>query len=221
MTAPFSLECQLATIPFFAQADDPDILFARQSCDGRTGVLVRSADRGTTWSIGAATLYPWRLVAGPAAPYRRLFLHASSSLSSPTNQLLKSDDDGATWSTLPMPHVDLDAERPADGRLPPALAGGGGITPATLSWSMTGLAAHPSEPDRLYCSLSIYWWQIHEGQRRETPVRRRVLASADLGATWTDLAVRELPSINGLVVSPDGRYLLTSSGRSTWRLPLS
>jgi hypothetical protein len=59
---------------------------------------------------------------------------------------------------------------------------------------------------------------IREGQRFETPLRSRVVTSPDLGATWTELSVPDAKYTGGLVVSPDGRYLLTSTGRDTWRL---
>jgi hypothetical protein len=85
---------------------------------------------------------------------------------------------------------------------------------------MVGLAAHPSNPERLYCSISIYGVVMREGRRFEVPLRSRVVAGENLGAAWTDLSVPDSKRTGGLVVSPDGRYLVGSGGGHTWRLAI-
>jgi hypothetical protein len=95
--------CTSAVMLFQAHPVDPDRLYRTAGCyAGRDagGALDQSRDRGTTWAptFRESCTYPGRLVGGEGSTPQRLYLGASAANAGCPSVLMRSDDDGATWT---------------------------------------------------------------------------------------------------------------------------
>lgn len=191
---------------------EPDRVFRAANClAGRNfgDALWHSPDRGGTWSrvFGATSLdaadpqlaYPARLVGGRGSAPARYYLAANRDARFGGSTLLRSDDDGRTWTAVL------------------ALRGGGvSDRPEAPSLTLGGLAYDPDRPDRVYVAVNV---STGDATAR-TPAGSGLKASANGGTTWTDLDGPDLGVANDLALAVDGRALYLATDRGVWRLRL-
>jgi hypothetical protein len=127
--------CTSVVTLFQAHPTDPDRLYRTAGCyAGRDagGGLDQSRDRGATWSatFRLSCTFPSRLEGGEGTTPARLYLGAGAANAGCPSVLMRSDDDGATWT-----------ERL---RFPSRDRGVG----------LHALAYDPLAPDRVYVGLS-------------------------------------------------------------------
>ena len=218
---------------------DPNRLFRSAACPhsgGPSAPLQQSQDRGDTWTIlvdsgtvapetvqnplvvrtpvptpvttgrfaepvpkpGQVSGFPDQLVGGQGAVPTRFYLGIWKDSRGGGSSLLRTDDDGRTW------HLLLD------------YFGGGGMTPQDdprPDVTIGGLAYDPAAPDRVYVGFN----EQVKGQASTTTVR----ASADAGATWTDLGVGIHGRVRALALGIDGRNLYAATHLGLFRMRLT
>jgi hypothetical protein len=204
---PLSL-CGWGVRLLLAHPTDPQRVFRAAACTaGRNfGELIRqSTDQGATWAPWFSTVddvtgvpdhYPSRLVGGSGAVPARFHLAANRDARLGGSDLVRSDDDGASWTTVL-------AYR---GGGSPGYAGPDN-DPSAPKVTLGGLAYDPSNPDRVYAGLA--------GDRDG------VLTSPDGGATWCSLGQQPIGGVRDLVLGVDGRNLYAATDAGVWRLELA
>jgi photosystem II stability/assembly factor-like uncharacterized protein len=146
--------------------------------------LWSTADNGASWAhLGAAPPVDFlALTMGvSAANPDRIYLSGRDGMSGAYSAVLqRSDDRGMTWTRVTLPEGDS-----ADGSV---IAYMGGV--------------HPGDADRAYVGLAT--------TVEQAITRFVLLATADAGATWTN--VYERPhGVAGFALSPDGNYVAIGS----------
>jgi hypothetical protein len=127
----------------------------------------------------------------PGIPYSRI-----------RHSKIMRTDDGETWTTVYEDHggePDKNTARPVD--------------------FVTRLAYNPQRPDDLYAVFSHY----EPGEQTFKEHREAgftVRMSRDGGSTWSDLGTPVAPSVSGLAVGVDGRYLFAATGKGVYRIAL-
>jgi photosystem II stability/assembly factor-like uncharacterized protein len=194
---------------------NPDRLFQSAAClAGRTfgASLDQSPDAGATWLAvfnpepyrTPALGYPGHLVLSPDGTSGRSYLATNRDARLGGSELLRSDDDGATWSEL--------------------LAFSGGGTPGyrqpedppdAPNVRIGGLAVDLLNADQVYAGLLVY-----DRYPPQQPVGGGVLVSTDGGAAWAPLG-RDLGGIEDLVLSSDNQRLYAATSQGLWRLDLA
>jgi hypothetical protein len=119
------------------------------------------------------------------------------------SKLLRSDDDGASWTTV----FEENSGEPYKGTAIPVDF-------------VARLAYDPRQPDDVFAVFERYVpdGDAHGARRpRSFTVRR----SRDAGATWSELGARDLPEVYGLAVGVDGRYLYARTSKGVYRIALS
>jgi photosystem II stability/assembly factor-like uncharacterized protein len=196
---------------------DPDRLFQSAAClAGRTfgASLQQSQDAGTTWravfnpepyrTLGLG--YPGHLVVGQGSPSGPFYLAANHDARLGGAALMRSDDDGTTWSEV--------------------LAFHGGGTPGyrqpedppdAPNVRIGGLVIDAANADQIQVYVGLVVYDRYPPRR---PVGGGVLVSADGGASWAALG-RDLGGVNDLVLSPETQSLYAATVQGLWRLDLA
>lgn len=224
------------TLALAVSPADHDLVYAASGQGSGAFTLRRSADGGATWTtvmgplLGDLCIWAVLILAPhPTDPTR--VLRTSNCYAGRNvpggDGLHRSADRGATWTEIFHPV----------GLYPSRLVGGGGTAPARLyvgahlaaspgggklfrsdddgaTWnavltiasgpSVGGLAYDPSAPDRVWAGLTS----------------GVVQASADGGATWTQLGRDGLGAVADLALSRDGSYLFAATSTGVWRIHL-
>ena len=167
--------------------------------------LRHSADQGATWTTvfgdtrfgNVQTAFPVRLVGGREAAPTRFYLAANRDSRTGGSSLFRSDDDGGSWTEVLANHDGTTRPQPTNAML-------------------AALAYDPTQPDRVYVGVNEFAGQ----SANRVLAASRVRASADGGATWSDLGQRELGTISDLALGIDGQNLYAATDRGVWRLPV-
>jgi hypothetical protein len=167
--------------------------------------LRHSADQGATWTTvfgdtrfgDVQTAFPVRLVGGRDAAPARFYLAANRDSRTGGSSLFRSDDDGGSWTEVLAHHDGTPRPQPTNAQI-------------------AALAYDPARPDRVYVGVNEFAGQ----SANRVLATSRVRASADGGATWSDLGQRELGTISDLALGIDGQSLYAASDRGVWRLPV-
>lgn len=184
---------------------DPQRVFSAHTCfAGRTTTveLDHSADQWTTLTtlLRPNTHYAGELVGGRGAQPGRYYLAAERDHRFGGSTLYRSDDDGATWSeALSFPNA----------------LEGGGAREVGPDVGIAALAYDPANPDRVWLSLAET-----SGRGQAATKSYRLTATADGGATWTDLNA-DLGPVHDLALGIDGANLYAAGEHGVWRLPLT
>jgi hypothetical protein len=175
----------------------------RDTSDG----LDDTRDAGATWSalFRPELAFPERLVVVPptAAAPGRFYLGANRDVRAGGSSVFRSDDDGRTWAEILALRGGGTLLGPAGPTVPPNVVLG-------------GLAADPRAPNRVFVALN----ETRGAPGGPLQVTSRVRASADGGASWTDLGSRDLGTVVDLALEARGRTLYAASDRGLWRLSL-
>ena len=174
---------------------DPQRVFRAAACGDRAqhAELQESRDRGLTWT----TIYtpqlarPHRLVGATPDRPQRLIVAMNKDLRGGGSSVVRSDDDGATWTKV------LD------------YAGGGGMTGGGPNVGITGLSVDPTNGDRLLVGLSA-----NPGTWAMPPLLR---LSLDGGTTWTDATSPGVTKVNDVAFGIDGRLMFAATDTGVWR----
>jgi hypothetical protein len=120
----------------------------------------------------------------------------SSIASQGPSEVLRSDDDGATWTPiLTFPH---------------AYDQGVQVAPFI---ALDAIAYNPAAPDQVYVST-------REVVSFEGEYGRGVKASMDGGATWSDLGTVDIGVVRDLALGIDGQNLYAATDTGVWRMSL-
>ena len=164
--------------------------------------LNHSANAGETWTEawnGSAEElgYPSRLVGGQGAAPGRFYLAVNRDRRLGGSTLFRSDDDGATWTSMLV------------------YRGGGspgfGEDPLTAAVEIGGLAYDPSNPERLYIGRQAFL--TYSGPADGGAVA----ASVDGGATWSELGRQDVGAVSDLALGIDGRNLYAATDHGLWQ----
>jgi hypothetical protein len=190
-----------------AHPADPLRVFRAAACTaGRNfgEVLRQSTDQGATWAPWFSTVedtmaipdhYPGRLVGGSGAAPTRFYLTANRDTRLGGSDLVRSDDDGASWTSIL-------AYR---GGGSPGYAGPDN-DPTAPNITLGGLTYDPSNPDRVYAGLAA------DGSG--------VITTPDGGATWLSLGQQPIGVVRDLVLGVDARNLYAATDTGVWRFEL-
>jgi photosystem II stability/assembly factor-like uncharacterized protein len=180
------------------RGDDP--IAGMSPDEGRTVQLFPDL-QNPTWGANA-------LVGGTDAKpdrwYVSLFNHGIPNGNSRKSRILRTDDAGASWTTV------LDAaEWPttAEPRKP-------------IDFSRT-LTYNPRRPDDVYVVFEHFEPDPTSSSKPSTSTGTVLRASHDAGATWTDLGSGDIPAPSRLAVGIDGRYLFAATENGVYRLALA
>lgn len=197
--------CQVNTYQFMPHPLDPRRVMRPQVCNpgGSTnGALAESTDQGTSWTkrFDRAGTRPIRMVVGEGAMPGRFYMSLWHGASRRT-LLLRSDDDGATWSNTTEPWSIVE------------------LSPETWQVDVNGFDTDLTTPDRVYAALNV---QRAPTQTPGAPgfLFSRVLVSEDAGLTWSDTGFGGESFVNDLKLGIDGRNLYVSTASGVWRLPV-
>ena len=167
--------------------------------EGRTSSYFPAIDR-LSWAsgptVGGGGVSPGRWY---AVVYRAGVLYNRIRHS----RLMRSDDDGASWTTV----FEEGSGEPYKG------------TAIPVDY-VARLAYDPRHPDDVFAVFEHYVPdsdRYKELKPRSFTVRR----SRDAGATWSELGARDLPEVSGLAVGVDGRYLYARTPKGVYRMALS
>jgi hypothetical protein len=188
---------RLLTVEGCTARDDP---FSYVSYDeGRTSSSFPEIDR-LSWAsgptVGGQGVDPARWY---AVTYRSHVLYNRIRHS----RLLRSDDDGASWTTV----FEENSGEPYKGTAIPV------DYVARLAYD----APHPDDVFAVFERYVPDSDRYKELKPRSFTVRR----SRDAGATWSELGARDLPEVYGLAVGVDGRYLYARTLKGAYRMALS
>jgi hypothetical protein len=189
---------RLLTIEGCVSRDDP---FSYMSFDeGRTSAYFPTIDRLSGWAsgptVGGQGVDPARWY---AVTYRSHVLYNRIRHS----KLMRSDDDGASWTTV----FEENSGEPYKGTAIPVDF-------------VARLAHDPQHPDDVFAVFERYVPdsdRYKELKPRSFTVRR----SRDAGGTWSELGARDLPEVYGLAIGVDGRYLYARTPKGVYRIALS
>ena len=165
------------------------------------GALVESRDQGVSWrhlyDLPGSTVQ--RLVGGLGVLPQRLYMEMREVATS-NSHLVRSFDDGATWSEATPPWASL------------------ALPPQTERTQLGGLDYDPTAPDRVYAAVNVH-------QSNRTPgvnsfLLSRVMLSTDGGSTWSDVGWTGEAEIADLKLGVDGKNLYVVTVDTVWRLPL-
>ena len=119
------------------------------------------------------------------------------------SKLLRTDDDGASWTTV----FEEDSGEPYSKE-------------RKAVDFVAKVAYDPKRPDDVFAVFERY--EPSSDRYKETePVSYTVRMSRDGGATWSELGARDLPKVNDLAVGIDGRYLFAATRHGVYRLALT
>lgn len=187
-----------------AHPSDAQRIFRSARCiagPSTSGALAESRDQGATWSrlydLPGSTVS--RLVGGLGVLPQRLYLEMRE-VTMWNSHLMRSYDDGATWSEATAPWANL------------------ALPPQTERTQLGGLDYDPAAPDRVYVAVNVH-------QSNRTPgvnsfLLSRVMTSADGGSTWSDVGWTGEAEIADLKLGIDGKNLYVVTAESVWRLAL-
>jgi hypothetical protein len=170
--------------------------------DGRTVALFPEL-RNPTWGANAA-------VGGtgvkPERWYVSLFGHGIPNGNSRRSKIMRTDDDGTSWTTV------LDAAEWPSTTVPKV--------PIDFS---TTLTYDPRRPDDVYAAFQKYEPDPASASSSAPSKAAGVVVrmSRDAGATWADLGGGDLPIPTSLAVGVDGRYLFAATAQGVYRAALS
>ena len=186
---------------------DPSRVFRAAGCTaGRDfGVVLRqSTDGGTTWvpwfsTIDDATAvpdhYPRQLVGGSGAAPTRFYLAANRDARLGGSDLVRSDDDGASWASIL-------AYR---GGGSPGFAGPDN-DPSAPNITLGGLTYDPSNPDRVFVGLA------GDGSG--------AMFSPNGGTTWCSVGQQPIGAVRDLALGVDRANLYAATDSGVWRFQL-
>ena len=169
--------------------------------------LDQSTDAGDSWTplfnpqpfappfLG----YPQHLVGGQGPQPRRFYLAVNRDRRAGGSSVVRSDDDGATWSEVL------------------AYRGGGSpgfapdVDPNAPNVRLGGLAYEPAQPDHVYVGRQVFPGFF------APPAGGAVAASLDGGGTWADLGRQDIGAVSDLAMGADGRWLFAATDQGLWR----
>lgn len=166
--------------------------------EGRTVEIIPTA-RSASWSandaVGGGGTHPERW-------YVSLFKPGIAYTRIRHSRIVRSDDDGLTWTTV----FESDGGEPDKKMAKP------------MDFA-TALTYDPQHPDRVFGIFAHYEpnEQAFKEHRRTGSTLRM---SDDGGVTWTDLSKPDERSIGSMLVSVDGRYLFAGTDNGVYRLAL-
>lgn len=171
----------------------------------RDGTLAESRDQGQSWRrlYDPPSGTPIGVLVGEGEQAGHLYLVVSRR-GSDGDLLVKSEDDGVTWSAMTAPWSGL--------ALPPD---------ANEVW-IEGVSADPGRAGRVYVSFTAY----ARGQQGWSPRASQIVVSDDSGRSWQSLgwndhAVTGMLAIGDVQLGIDGQNLYVTAGTGVWRLPLT
>jgi photosystem II stability/assembly factor-like uncharacterized protein len=144
--------------------------------------------------------YPQFLVGGQGLEPRRFYLAVNRDRRVGGSSVVRSDDDGATWSEVLAYHGGG-----TPGFAPP------GEDPNAPNVRLGGLAYEPAQPDHVYVGRQVFLGYF------EPPTGGAVTASPDGGATWADLGHQDIGAVSDLALSIDGGWLFAATDQGVWR----
>jgi hypothetical protein len=171
-----------------------------------SGPVEQSTDGGRTFSdfwnsnLSDELGFPKRLVGGGGNMPARWYLAVDADGRVGGSTLLRSDDDGGTWTDV------LEYR------------GGGTLTTdpsAADTWNVQiqGLAYDPVQPDTVYVARTAY-----PALGPFTSITSGVAVSTDGGQTWSDLGSQKLGGIADLALSRDRSTLYLTSDQGLFSL---
>jgi hypothetical protein len=131
-------------------------------------------------------------IGGNGAP-GRLILGLTARSSAGGSAIIRSDDDGATWTTVLNNTSDGDASD-----------GGADVM-------ISGLTIDQTNPDRVLASL-VPW-----GDPRKFTAR--MMMSLDGGLTWTEISSAGMYYPQDVASGIDGKTMFVADGAGAWRAP--
>lgn len=168
--------------------------------EGRTVALFPDL-RNPTWGANAA-------VGGtgvkPERWYVSLFGHGVPNGNARKSKIMRTDDDGASWTTV------LDANEWPSTTVPKQ----------PIDFSNT-LTYDPRRPDDVY---AVFWRFEPDPASSSAPSKAAgvvVRVSHDAGVTWADLGGGDLPAPTSLAVGVDSRYLFATTAQGVYRIALA
>jgi photosystem II stability/assembly factor-like uncharacterized protein len=170
--------------------------------------LMQSTNQGQSWTprfnpqpLSAPFLgYPQLLVGGQGLEPQRFYLGLNRDRRVGGSAVVRSDDDGATWSEVLAYH----------GGGTPGFAAPG-EDPNAPNVRLGGLAYEPAQPDHVYIGRQVLPGFF------EPPSGGAVAASLDGGESWADLGRQDIGAVSDLALSPDGIWLLAATDQGVWR----
>jgi len=189
------VSCDWAVPLLQAHPTDPNRLFLGASCPRSSlyADLEQSVDRGVSWSImrknGLST--PHEVVQAGLSPTGQLLMSLGKDYRGGGSLLVRSQDDGITWTTL------LE------------FTGGGSASGGGPDVRMGALTVDPTAPDRLLLAIN----PIQSGKSLDSQIR----LSNDAGTSWAEIAPVGFPGISDLAFGIDGRMLFASTKAGVWR----
>jgi photosystem II stability/assembly factor-like uncharacterized protein len=194
---PSPVACTWDVALFQAHPTDADRLFLAAACSRNATqiVLQASRDGGATWTdLYTPTLAkPRWLVVGNAAAPGRLVLGLNKDARTGGSLVIRSDDNGATWTTA------LE------------FTGGGSMSGGGPNVTIGGLAVDPTSADHLLLGLNA------SSGDWDTPAPIRT--SQDGGETWHEepTPADGLGTIRDVSFGIDGRLLFLATDNGVWR----
>jgi hypothetical protein len=197
--------CQNNTQSFQPHLTDPARIFRLQSCNpggAVDGALAESRDYGSTWTklLAHSGYAPGRAFGGQGVMPERLYAQLSK-WGVGSNLLVRSDDDGATWSEVTPPWASLN------------------LPPENRRAYIAGIDTDATIADRIYVGVNVDDTSRPAGVRPFLSSYVRV--SDDAGQSWTDLDFAGDRQIADVKLGIDRQNLYVSTATGVWRLPLS
>jgi photosystem II stability/assembly factor-like uncharacterized protein len=144
--------------------------------------------------------YPRFLVGGQGLEPRRFYVAVNRDRRVGGSAVVRSDDDGATWSEVLAYHGGG-----TPGFAPP------GEDPSAPNVRLGGLAYEPAQPDHVYIGRQVFRGFF------EPAAGGAVAVSLDGGETWADLGRQDIGAVSDLLVGADGRWLFAATDQGLWR----
>jgi hypothetical protein len=179
------------------RGDDP--MAGMSPDEGRTVALfpdLKSPTWGANAAVGGTGVKPERW-------YISLFSHGIAYGNRRQSRIMRTDDGGASWATV----FEADEWPSTVPRKP-------------IDFSRT-LTYDPQRPDDVYTAFQHFEPDPASSSAPSREAGGIVRVSYDAGATWSDLGGGDLPSVTGLAVGVDGRYLFAGTSKGLYRLALS